>query len=115
MESIIPWRFEVAKASFVVAETTTLAAADAVERLYAMAYDERRERPEYGISTHVARWATASGRLDYDNHVTLKKPMSEGEVEAWFNRMAGPRGCAYCGGEHSSDSCLGVRQKEARR
>ena len=97
-----PWRWEVRQGSFPIAEVTSLAAADAVERLC-------------GGETHVARWSGSDGRQDYGSHVTLDAPMTDGECEAWLNKVAGVRGCAYCGGKHTSDRCLDVRQSEARR
>lgn len=90
-----------------IARVTSLAAADAVERLYEMAW-ARGERPMMGCVTFVSP----------DNgyrHVPTEDPMTDGEVEAWFNEIAGPRGCAYCGGEHRSDKCLDVMQAEERR
>lgn len=109
---MIPWRYETRVGPFVVAETTSLAAANAIERLYENAWAAGL-RPMSSVETHVARWQSESGQLDYGNHVMPREPMTDLQVEAWLNHAGS--GCAYCGGEHRSDKCLDVRQQEERR
>tara|TARA_R110000868_G_scaffold410914_1_gene700842 strand:+ start:172 stop:486 length:315 start_codon:yes stop_codon:yes gene_type:complete len=89
-----------------VARVTSLAAADAVERLYGAAWD-RGERPRFGMETVEVE--------DHWHFIPLHTPMTDPEVEHWFARVAGRRGCAYCRSDkHASDRCPNVLQAEER-
>jgi len=95
-----------------VAETTSLAAADAVERLYRAAWD-RGERPRTDVITlEIPKWEYAQ------NYYPPIEPMT---AEKWreIRREQIARGpdqhtCAYCGDEHRSDKCPNVPHPEER-
>ena len=84
-----PWRWEVRAYGRVVAEVTSLEAANAVERLYRNAWAAGL-KPESSVSTHVARWQTESGMLDYGNYHSPTVPMTDAERnEFWEAPLRG--------------------------